>query len=136
MRLLAIDKGRNTIKKHPQHAGCSDVSYISLRRGFLCLAAIMGWAMREVLAWRISDTLEASFCADALKEAIAKYGKPEIVNKDQGSQFTGNAWITTLTDANIKISLPLGDCAQTPRGNRRPGQYLDEISIERLWRSL
>ncbi len=72
----------------------------------------------------MSNTLDASFCVDALREAIAKYGKPEIVNTDQGSQFTVAAWITTLTEADIKISM-----------NGR-GRYLDNIFIERLWRSL
>ena len=68
-----------------------------MRRGFLYLVAIMDWATRKVLAWQLSNTLDASFCVDALDEAIAKYGKPEIMNTDQGSQFTGSAWITTLT---------------------------------------
>jgi len=73
----------------------------------------MGRATRKVLAWRLSNTLNASFCVEALNEAIAKYGQPEIMNTDQGSQFTGAAWITTLTNAKIKISMPLGVCAQT-----------------------
>ena len=63
----------------------------------------MDWATRKVLAWRLSNTLDASFCVEALNEAIAKYGKPEIMNTDQGSQFTGSAWITTLTEADVKI---------------------------------
>lgn len=84
----------------------------------------MDWATRKVLAWRLSNTLDASFCVDALNEAIAKYGKPEIMNTDQGSQFTGSAWITTLTEAEVKISMD------------GRGRYLDNIFIERLWRSL
>ena len=84
----------------------------------------MDWATRKVLAWRLSNTLDASFCVDALNEAIANYGKPEIMNTDQGSQFTGSAWITTLTEANVKISMD------------GRGQYLDNIFTERLWRSL
>ena len=84
----------------------------------------MDWATRKVLAWRLSNTLDASFCVDALNEAIAKYGKPEIMNTDQGSQFTGAAWITTLTEADVKISMD------------GRGRYLDNIFIERLWRSL
>ena len=84
----------------------------------------MDWATRKVLAWQLSNTLDASFCVEALKEAIAKYGKPEIMNTDQGSQFTGSAWITTLTEANVKISMD------------GRGRYLDNIFIERLWRSL
>jgi putative transposase len=84
----------------------------------------MDWATRKVLAWRLSNTLDASFCVDALNKAIAKYGKPEIMNTDQGSQFTGSAWITTLTEADVKISMD------------GRGRYLDNIFIERLWRSL
>jgi putative transposase len=84
----------------------------------------MDWATRKVLAWRLSNTLDASFCVEALNEAIVKYGPPEIMNTDQGSQFTGTAWITTLTDAKIKISMD------------GRGRYLDNIFIERLWRSL
>jgi putative transposase len=90
----------------------------------LYLVAIMDWATRKVLAWRLSNTLDASFCVEALNEAIAKYGKPEIMNTDQGSQFTGAAWITTLTEADVKISMD------------GRGRYLDNIFIERLWRSL
>ena len=76
-----------------------------VQRGFLYLVAIMDWATRKVLAWRLSNTLDASFCVEALKEAITKYGKPEIMNADQGGQFTGADWITTLTDADVKISM-------------------------------
>ena len=74
--------------------------------------------------WRLSNTLDASFCVEALEEAIAKYGKPEIMNTDQGLQYTGAGWITTLTKADIKISMD------------GRGRYLDNIFIERLWRSL
>lgn len=84
----------------------------------------MDWATRKVLSWRLSNTLDASFCVEALNEAIAKYGKPEIMNTDQGSQFTGSDWITILTDAKIKISMD------------GRGRYLDNIFILRLWRSL
>ena len=135
MGLQAIYKGPNTSKKHPQHpvypyllrklpitranhVWCSDITYIPVRRGFLYLVAIMDWATRKVLSWRLSNTLDASFCVEALNEAIDKYGKPEIMNTDQGAQFTGSAWITTLTDAKIKISMPLGDCLQSPAGNK------------------
>jgi putative transposase len=121
----------------PNHVWCSDITYIPVRRGFLYLVAIMDWATRKVLAWRLSNTLDASFCVEALNEAIAKYGKPEIMNTDQGSQFTGAAWITTLTEADVKISMPLGTLlrnALTVIDGR--GRYLDNIFIERLWRSL
>jgi transposase InsO family protein len=108
----------------PNHVWCSDITYIPVRRGFLYLVAIMDWATRKVLAWRLSNTLDASFCVEALKEAITKYGKPKIMNTDQGSQFTGAAWITTLTEVGVKISMDGRD------------RYLDNIFIERLWRSL
>ncbi len=88
------------------------------------LVAIIDWATRKVLAWRLSNTLNASFCVEALKEAIAKCGKPKIMKGDQGSQFNSVAWITTLTEADVKISMD------------GQGRYLDNIFIERLWRSL
>jgi putative transposase len=78
----------------------------------------------KLLTWRLSNTLDASFCVEALEEAISKYGKPEIMNTDQGSQYTGSGWITTLTEDKIKISMD------------GRGRYLDNIFIERLWRSL
>ena len=84
----------------------------------------MDWATRKVLSWRLSNTLDASFCVEALEEAIAKYGKPKIMNTDQGSQYTGTGWIKTLTEVEIKISMD------------GRGRYLDNIFIERLWRSL
>jgi putative transposase len=90
----------------------------------LYLVAIMGWATRRVLSWRLSNTLDASFCVEALEEAIVRYGKPEILDSDQGSQYTGAGRITTLTKADIKISMD------------GRGRYLGNIFIERLWRSL
>ena len=84
----------------------------------------MEWATLKVLVWRLSNTLDASFCVEALNEAIAKYGKPEIMNTGQESQFTGAAWITTLTEADVKISMD------------GRGRDLDNIFIKRLWRSL
>ena len=141
MGLQAVYKGPSTSKKHPEHriypyllrklaitrpnqVWCSDITYIPVKRGFLYLVAIMDWATRKVLSWRLSNTLDASFCVEALEEAIAKYGKPGIMNTDQGSQYTGAGWITTLTKADIKISMD------------GRGRYLDNIFIERLWRSL
>lgn len=84
----------------------------------------MDWASRKVQRWRLSNTMHADFCVEALNEAIAKHGPPEIMNTDQGSQFTGSAWITTLTEAGGRISMD------------GRGRYLDNIFIERLWRSL
>jgi putative transposase len=96
----------------------------------------MDWATRKVLTWRLSNTLDASFCVEALAEAIARYGKPEIMNTDQGSQYTGTGWITTLIKADIKISMPLGDFTNHLPVIDGRGRYHDNIFIERLWRSL
>ena len=107
MGLQAIYKGPNTSKKHPQHriypyllrklpftrpnhVWCSDITYMPVRRGFLYLVAIMDWVTRKVLAWRLSNTLDASFCVDALNEAITKYGKPEIMNTDSHMVVTSS----------------------------------------------
>ena len=98
--------------------------YLSMRKGFLYLLAIMDWFTRKVLAWRISNTLDAEFCLEALNEAIHKFGPPEIMNTDQGSQFTSFDWTDRLQRAKTKISMD---------GKAR---YLDNIFIERLWRSL
>ncbi len=95
-----------------------------MQRGFLYLVAIMGWASRFVLAWRLSNTLDAGFCTDALDEALARYGAPEIFNTDQGSQFTGFAFTGRLREAGIRISMD------------GRGRCMDNIFIERLWRSL
>ena len=133
----AIYKGPNISKEHPQHkiwpyllrkrpitrpnqVWCSDITYIPVKKGFLYLVAIMDWATRKVLTWQLSNTLDASFCVEGLEEALAKYGKPVIMNTDQGSQYTGAGWITTLTKADIKISMD------------GRGRYLDNIFIERL----
>jgi putative transposase len=135
MRLVPTYQEPNTSKKPPRHkiwpylrrtvviarltqVWCADITYIPLRRGFLYLVAIMDWYSRKVLAWRLSNSMDADFCVEALKEALAKHGKPEIFNTDQGSQFTSGAWIDVLTDAKIKISMPLSDCLQSPAGNR------------------
>jgi putative transposase len=115
---------KGMIIDHPNQVWCADITYIPVRRGFLYLVAIMDWATRKVLAWRLSNTMHASFCNEALAEAISKYGPPEIMNTDQGSQFTGAGWITTLTEAGVRVSMD------------GRGRYLDNIFIERLWRSL
>ena len=95
-----------------------------MRRGFLYLVAIMDWFTRKVLAWRISNTLEADFCVEALNEAIHKFGPPEIMNSDQGSQFTSFAWTDRLRRVGTRISMD------------GKGRCLDNIFIELLWRSL
>ena len=141
MRLVPIYQEPNTSKKHPQHkiwpyllrnvvidrpnqVWCADITYIPMRRGFLYLVAIMDWYSRKILAWRLSNTMDVDFCIEALKEALAKHGTPEIFNTDQGSQFTSGDWIDVLTDAKIKISMD------------GKGRWIDNRMIERLWRSL
>jgi putative transposase len=115
---------RNVAVRRPDHVWCADISYIPVRRGFLYLVAIMDWASRHVLAWRLSNTMDAGFCVEALKEALERYGKPEIFNTDQGSQFTSLDFTGTLSDAGIAISMD------------GRGRCMDNIFIERLWRSL
>ena len=95
-----------------------------MSRGFLYLVAIMDWHSRAVLSWRLSNTMEADFCVAALEEALARYGKPEIFNSDQGSQFTSTAFTGVLTTAGIKISMD------------GRGRCIDNVFVERLWRSL
>ncbi|QFS83607.1 Integrase core domain protein [Roseivivax sp. THAF40] len=93
--------------ERPNQVWCSDITYLPMRRGFLYLVAIMDWHTRKILSWRISNTLEADFCAEALNEAIHKFGPPEIMNTDQGSQFTSFAWTDRLRRSGVRIS-PLG----------------------------
>ena len=113
---MAIDR--------PNQVWCADITYIPGQRGFLYLVAIMDWATRHVLSWRLSNTMDAGFCVEALNEALARYGRPEIFNTDQGSQFTSFDFTGTLGDADIRISMD------------GQGRYMDNIFIERLWRSL
>ncbi len=141
MRLVPIYREPNTSKKHPTHkiwpyllkdlsidrpnqVWCVDITYIPMRRGLLYLVAIMDWYGRKVLSWRLSNSMEARFCVDALKEALIRYGPPEIMNSDQGSQFTGSDWIQTLNDAEVKVSMD------------GRGRWIDNRMIERLWRSI
>ncbi len=122
MRLVPIYQEPNTSKKHPQHkiwpyllrnavidrpnqVWCADITYIPMRRGFPYLVAIMDWYSRKVLAWRLSNSMDAECCVETLKESLAKHGTPEIFNSDQGSQFTSGAWIDVLIDAKVKISM-------------------------------
>jgi putative transposase len=116
LRHLAIEQ--------PNQVWCADVTYITMRRGFLYLVAIMDWASRKVLAWRLSNTMDAEFCVAALEEAIARYGRPEIFNTDQGSQFTSFTFTNMLSEAGIRISMD------------GRGRWMDNVFIERLWRSL
>jgi putative transposase len=103
---------------------CSDVTYIPMAKGFLYLVVIMDWVSRSVLAWRLSNTLGAEFCVEALEEALARHGRPDIFNTDQGSQFTGDDFTGTLKDHGITISMD------------GKGRCMDNIFVERLWRSL
>ena len=95
-----------------------DITYIPMVRGFIYLAAMLDWFTRRVLAWRVSITLEADFCIAAVEEALIRHGKPEIFNTDQGGQLTGAECIKVPAAPEIKISMPLGDCKQSPAGNR------------------
>ncbi len=141
MGLEAIYQAPRTSDRHPAHriypyllrgltievrnrVWCADITYIPVQRGFLYLVAIMDWATRHVLAWRLSNTMDASFCVEALNEALSRYGKPEIFNTDQGSQFTSFDFTGLLRQAEVTISMD------------GRGRCMDNIFIERLWRSL
>ncbi len=106
------------------HVWATDITYIPMARGFCYLVAIMDWASRKVLAWRLSNTLDSAFCVDALEEAIAKFGCPEIFNTDQGSQFTAEVFTNVLRVNNIAISMD------------GKGRWMDNVFIERLWKSV
>jgi putative transposase len=102
----------------------SDISYLPMAHGFLYLVAILDVASRKVLAFRLSNTLTTDFCVEALEEALAKFGPPEIFNTDQGSQFTSDEWISVLNNAGVAISMD------------GKGRWIDNVFIERLWRSV
>jgi putative transposase len=141
MGLAAIYQPPRTTVPHPEHrtypdllrglrierpdqVWCSDITYIPMRRGFLYLVAVMDWATRKVLSWRLSNTLAAEFCIAALEEALARYGRPDIFNTDQGSQFTSPRFVEVLTGAGVRVSMD------------GRGRWRDNVFIERLWRSL
>ena len=115
---------RDVVIERPNQVWCSDITYVPMRRGFLYLVAIMDWATRKVLAWRASNTMDVEFCLEALEEALARFGTPEIFNTDQGSQFTSPWFTGMLQDAKIRISMD------------GRGRWMDNVFIERLWRSL
>lgn len=114
---------RGLVIDRPDQVWCSDVTYIRLVEGFVYLVAVMDWYSRYVLAWRLSCTLDASFCLEALEEALSK-GQPEIFNTDQGVQFTSAGFTSMLTDAQVRISMD------------GRGRCFDNIMVERLWRSV
>src|ERR1700687_2982150 len=115
---------RGLIIDRPSQVWCADITYIPMARGFVYLVAVMDWFSRRVLSWRLSITMEADFCVEAVQEAMAKHGRPEIFNTAQGVQFTSAAFLDELETAGVRISMD------------GKGRFLDNIFIERLWRSL
>lgn len=115
---------RDMTIERANHVWAADITYIPIGRGFLYLVAIIDWASRAVLAWQLSNTMDVSFCLAALEEALAKFGRPEIFNTDQGSQFTSAAFTGALAQAGVAISMD------------GRGRWMDNVFIERLWRSL
>jgi putative transposase len=115
---------RDLAVTRPDQVWAMDITYIPMARGFVYLAAVIDWFSRRVLAWRVSITLEAAFCVEALEEALARFGKPTIFNTDQGSQFTGAAFVGVLSSRNIAISMD------------GRGAWRDNVFVERLWRTI
>lgn len=141
MGVEALYRKPNTSRRHPAHAvfpyllrgltitrpnhvWAMDITYIPMKRGFVYLAAVVDWATRRVLAWRLSISMTADFCIEAVEEAIAQHGKPEIFNTDQGSQFTGADFVGLLTENGIQISMDGKGC------------WRDNVFVERLWKSV
>jgi putative transposase len=141
MGIQAIHPGPKTSQPNPQHkiypyllrnlsidqanqVWASDITYLPMESGFIYLTVIMDWYSRKVLSWRLSNSLDSSFCVDALEEAIHRYGKPEIFNTDQGSQYTGEAFTEVLKKNEIRISMD------------GKGAWRDNVFVERLWRSV
>ncbi len=116
LRTLAITR--------PNHVWAADITYIPMARGFVYLVVIMDWASRKVLTWRLSPTLTSDFCVAALEEALDRYGCPEIVNTDQGAQFTSAEWLNVLRRRQIQISMDGTGCCR------------DNVFVERLWRTV
>ena len=108
----------------PNQVWAMDITYIPMAKGFVYLAVVLDWFSRRVLSWRLSITMEAAFCVETLQDALAKHGKPEIFNTDQGSQFTGSAFTGVLQANDIKISMD------------GKGAWRDNVFVERLWRSV
>jgi putative transposase len=108
----------------PNQVWAMDITYIPMRKGFIYLAAVLDWATRRVLAWRLSNSLTTDFCIEAVEEAIHHYGTPEIFNTDQGSQFTSLDFVGLLQDQGIRISMD------------GKGRWVDNVFVERLWKSM
>ena len=109
---------------HPNHVWATDITYIPMARGFVYLATVMDWFARRILAWRLSNTMEASFCIDAVEEALAKRSCPQIFNTDQGSQFTSAEFTSVLINNGISISMD------------GKGAWRDNVFVERFWRTI
>ena len=141
MNIHALYRKPNTSRRHAKHpvypyllrtlsvtqsnqVWAADITYIPMRRGFVYLFAVVDWASRRVLSWRLSNTLTTDFCIEAVQEAINRYGKPEIFNTDQGCQFTSLEFTGMLKDNHIKISMDGKGC------------WRDNVFVERLWRSV
>jgi putative transposase len=141
MRIEAIYQKPNTSRRHPDHVvypyllrglaidrpnqvWCADITYVPLAKGFVYLVAVMDWFSRRVLAWRLSTGMDSGFCVEALQDALNRYGSPELFNTDQGVQFTSAVFTSVLVAGGVRISMD------------GKGRYLDNIFIERLWRSL
>jgi putative transposase len=115
---------RNKVIDQPNQVWCTDITYIPMRCGFLYLVAVMDWASRKVLSWRLSNTMDVEFCREALEEALTVQGRPEIFNTDQGSQFTSLRFTEVLIAAGVQVSMD------------GRGRWMDNVYIERLWWSL
>jgi putative transposase len=141
MGLEALYRRPTTSRKHPQnpvfpyllrglditranHVWAMDITYIPMRKGFLYLAAVLDWATRRVLSWRLSNTLTTDFCLEAVEEALHRYGAPEIFNTDQGSQFTSSDFVTLIQHHGIRVSMD------------GKGRWVDNVFVERLWKSV
>jgi putative transposase len=110
--------------RRPDQVWCADITYIPLPQGFMYLVAVMDWHWRRVLSWKLSNSLSADFCCEALQEAMDGYGQPEIFNTDQGAQFTCDAFVDILLDAEVRVSMD------------GRGRWMDNVFIERLWRTV
>ena len=141
MGIEALYRRPNTSRRHPEHpvypyllrhlavtrpnqVWAMDITYIPMARGFVYLAAVVDWCSRKVLSWRVSITMESDFCIEAVEEAMARYGKPDIFNTDQGSQFTSSAFTGLLKQHGIRISMD------------GQGAWRDNVFVERLWKSV
>jgi putative transposase len=141
MGIEALYRRPNTSRKHPQppvfpyllrglnitranHVWAMDITYLPMRKGFVYLAAVLDWATRRVLSWRLSNTLSTDFCLEAVEDALSRYGTPEIFNTDQGSQFTSSGFVALLRDHGIRQSMD------------GKGRWVDNVFVERLWRSV